>query len=226
MASRPNQTQLYFGLLPSMGVAEIFIEMFVARNQTQKFVEPCRLVLKQHKDKLYPKLDNPVPYVQAINQRFSEKFRLINWHYETEYLLECLEQHKPMPIWFSTFSPAVFEGIKQTFKQDVVSVAVNYDAKDKSFVLDKWAGWQAGVVVRQEQYNIVDLDQAKQFCLIKGPEYFGYQILESMDYRADIEIHVKELFDENLLRNRLQNLGCECNDESWQFYKQYLINTA
>jgi hypothetical protein len=217
--------KFYFGSLSAGGSAVILIEMLVKRNRKNKFVEPCHLDLLEYGGDYCPYPPYRVPYVLKIEKDLQVRFRSVNWLSNIDYLKSTIMENQPNSIWFSTYDPNISLGLKEVFGNLITTISVIYTPQDYDFLLQKWARWQAGLLLSNSitvQKQFESVTQAVDYCLSVGSEYFGYSILKEKTDSADIMIPIRDLFQKNKFEEILNSLDCQNNQEDWDFYAQYL----
>lgn len=220
-------SKFYFGSMPPSGVANIFIEMFVKQNQIQQFVDPCPLEIRSFNGESYSVYTGITPYAKSIEDKFQIGFRSVDWANNIDYLIDILANNQPLSMWFATFYPDTFYAVKNHFKTEVTTIAINYTTSDYEFVLDKWVNYQAGLIVSRPAFADIkikfnSLSQIKSYCRQVGSEQFGYSIPKEKQVVGDINVSVTDLFSRNTLEPILTKLNCSCSDDAWNFYSNYI----
>ena len=212
---------VYFGSLSTGGSAVILIEMLVKRNQKNKFVEPCHLGLTELNGDQYPYCPKRVSYVEKIEKDIGSKFRSIDWTSHIDYFRQVRKDHQPDNIWFSSYDPAMVKRLKEILNDEITTIAINYTKEDYDFLLQKWARWQAGLLLTAGE-KFTSVTDAVDHCLAVGSEEFGYTIPREKLDDADVVIPLRDLFDQHRFSEILHSLDCQNSQEDWDFYSQYL----
>jgi hypothetical protein len=216
-------SQIYFGCMPPGGSGEIFIEMYMGRNSSQSFTKPCALILKEFNGIQLPIHAYSEPYVVESKKKFGH-FRSIDWAKSPDALEHIVNKYtKSDGIWFATYNLDIFNRVKQHWQDQVCTVSINYDSTDYDLVVQKWAEYQAAIILTQPKYqslNIVAKD-AVDFCK-SNRQIFGYEIPKQLYVPADIEINFKDIYNEQVLKQIISKLGGHCSDQDWEFYRKFI----
>ncbi len=218
-----TDAKLWFGLMPPGGTGNIFLEMFVRRNQAVNFVEPCPLACHSESYPGWTYTERTVPYVEKIESLFGTGFRTVPWDQHTQTIQDSLTAHSPQQMWFATFDTDTFENVKQKLS-DAFTVSINYQESDYDFVVSKWVRWQTGLIMSNENYghwrerfdnNHWDISN---YLSEHGAREFGYSIPKSRHASADLEINIKDLYSKEAIKNIATATGSINSAEDWKFY--------
>lgn len=216
--------KFHFGYMPPGGSGDIFIEMFVGRNRTQSFTKPCEISLVNFGTCKRPIHIAYEPYVLEAEQQFGY-FRSIDWSKVPTALDHLIKKYaKSDGIWFATYLQDIFVQVKQHWQDQVRSISINYDIKDYDLVLQKWAEWQATLVLTRDKYRSlhVNPNKAIDFCKTNQLIVADYIIPKESYVPADVEINFKDIYNEHSLKEIISNLGGYCNEQDWEFYREFI----
>jgi hypothetical protein len=220
--------KFYFGSLSTSGTANILIEMLVKRNRKNKFVEPCPLDIAEYRGDFYPYPPGRVQYVNKIEKDLQVKFRCVDWLANLDYLEKTIAENHPNNIWFASYGPDMANKLKKVFGDLITIVSVVYEREDHDFLLQKWAKWQAGILLRAQSNTddqFASVSEAVEYCLKVGSEHFGYTIPEQKLNSGDFTISFRDIYDKSKLAEFLNLLDCQNYAEDWDFYSEYIKYT-
>lgn len=211
------------GLMPPGRVGDVFIELLARRNVNANFVEPCPYPIKKDH---YPLPGFRAPYVANAMAVCNKSFRLIPWHEHLDLIDEMTTEYAPKNIWLGTWDLEIFEKAKESI--DCTSFSINYSADDYDLVKRKWARCQTGAVMELEQHAEYraqfnnDPALVEQHLLNNDGSDFGHVIPKSFYAPADVEINLRDIFDQEKFLSILDCLDVRLTGASFQYYTEYL----
>lgn len=214
-------TPFYYVSMGPGGSANIFLEMFVNRNQKQEFAPACSCELFTWDDRLIPFAQH-CDYIDAINKKFDRSNRIVDWAKHLDYLENIVDSARPKSIWIGTNLEHTLAPVKEHFGDRVITMSINYD--DYEFIYERWVKWQIGWMLKRTDKKFSSYAEADDFCRTAGAEYFGYSIPGTKTTSADHVIDIQDIFDPEKFKSFLSDLGCDCSLEDWAFYKEYIEN--
>lgn len=214
---------IWMGLMPPGGTGNIFHEMAVRRNKHRCFILPCELSVGGNLQHSWPYIKSREPYVIDLETKYGTGLRLIDWNEESlQYLLNSYTDD----IWLGTFNTATFLKVKNILREQCLSISIGYTSNDYQFVKKKWARWQTGLIMENQQYlsyrqKFLSSHALENYLYTSGSTDFGYDIPEQRFATADVELNIRELFNRKSMENILESLSVCLDDNDWKFYDTY-----
>lgn len=218
------KNNLYFGRLTPGGTANILVEL-LGRDRHQRFVDPCPMAFVSDGTLTYPYHYMVTEYVADINARYGVGFRSTPWHDNLDHVRSLPERYAPQTIWLATYSDDTFHTVTKSV--DCVSISVNYSEQDYEFMRRKWVRWMTGVIMTDSKFldirkRFQSAQEVEQYLFESGSAEFGYDLPRSMHTASDVEINLRDLYDQSTMQHILDQLGCDISEHDWYFYEKYL----
>lgn len=218
---------IWLGQLPPGAAAGApFLEMLVVRDQKKRFIPTCSLGQIQQVEQYSLPTYLDVEYVRRCQQDLAQEFRLIPWEKNIDYMLAMAKDHSPQCTWFGTLFDTTLHQCKAMLGDQCRTVSMNYDYSSYDLVRRKWARWHTGIIVKNDKYkhvkeNFKSVQDIEQWLLESGSEQFGFVIPRQHHVSADIEIDVKDIWDQTQFSILLDQLGCKFSQQDWAWYQDY-----